>query len=463
MKKKLIIFCIISLMGCMGAIAQQIPLYSQYYINPFVYNPAYTGVSQYSSAYLIHRNQWQDFPGAPVTSAITYDAPLRKEKMGLGFIASSDVTGLVNRNELQASFSYKAKLSENNTLYFGLSAGVLDNRIDFSKLNVISPGEASIYNNPADRRTDPDAAFGMMYLFKKLEIGVSAQQLFNVNLPYINAIDSRTYYSLVRHYIGSARYTFNINKELKVYPVVLVRTAANVPWETDMSLVTDWSRLGWFGVSYRSNLSLGFNAGIHYKGITVGYVYDIPTSSISGFAGSSSEILLGYTFGKAKDDKFDDIMNKLDNIEKQTKKIDQRIDTLENKMERFNFITADGLKQDVKVGDIFVLKNVNFDYKSYSLTLRSFDILDELVTFMNNNPTVKIRVQGHTDDIGSDGYNDNLSTNRAKAVADYLEESGVDPKRLDYKGFGKREPMAKGKNERARTKNRRVEFMVTGK
>jgi type IX secretion system PorP/SprF family membrane protein len=450
--------------------AQQIPLYSQYYINPFVYNPSFTGISGKTSAYFIAHNQWSGFANAPVTYALTFDTPVQRDKIGLGFTLSSDRAGYLTRNEAMLSMSYRARITGDQSVIFGLAGGLINNQIDFTRLSVPDPTEASIYGQ-SEGITAPNANFGISYHLSRLEVGVSVPQLLAPKLTYSNQMDERIYYSLVRHYLGSIKYTFDISPEkgITAYPIVLVHAAdANIPVQTEASAVIRWERAGWFGASYRTNSSMAFNLGVLYKGLSIGYAYEIPTTGIASFVGNSSELLVGYTFGQTqkaaeRDKKLDLVLKKLDNLENQSRKVRSKLDSLEEQVKTTLFEQVDGLKRELKEGDILTLKNVNFEYKSTQLTERSYDILEQLLKLLENNPTMKIAIYGHSDDIGSDEYNDQLSQQRAKVVQDYLIEAGIDPKRLSYKGFGKRKPLVQGTKERARAKNRRVEFEVISK
>jgi outer membrane protein OmpA-like peptidoglycan-associated protein len=73
---------------------------------------------------------------------------------------------------------------------------------------------------------------------------------------------------------------------------------------------------------------------------------------------------------------------------------------------------------------------------------------------------VEIELSGYTDNVGDDGYNLNLSQNRAKAVFDYLKINGIDAARLSYKGYGKASPVAENTTEEGRANNRRTEFLI---
>lgn len=101
--------------------------------------------------------------------------------------------------------------------------------------------------------------------------------------------------------------------------------------------------------------------------------------------------------------------------------------------------------QDVPLNPIYnkepvLLDNVFFDLDSYRLREESFVELDELVKFLNFYSDIKIELQGHTDAQGDDAENMTLSTNRAKAVMEYLIEKGINADRLSYKGFGETQP-----------------------
>jgi outer membrane protein OmpA-like peptidoglycan-associated protein len=93
------------------------------------------------------------------------------------------------------------------------------------------------------------------------------------------------------------------------------------------------------------------------------------------------------------------------------------------------------------VGGTVTLKNVFFDLDSYNLRTVSYVELDKLVKYLNDNPTMKIELQGHTDTQGDDKHNLELSHNRAKAVYEYLISKGISKDRMTYKGYGETQPV----------------------
>ena len=119
--------------------------------------------------------------------------------------------------------------------------------------------------------------------------------------------------------------------------------------------------------------------------------------------------------------------------------------------------------QPIEVNAAVVLKNIFFDYNKFDLKPESQVELDNVVQLLKDNPTVKIEIDGHTDNIGKPADNQKLSESRAKAVVLYLNNHGITGGRLTYKGFGATLPIADNKTEEGRAQNRRTELKVIAK
>ncbi|MCB0552384.1 MAG: PD40 domain-containing protein [Phaeodactylibacter sp.] len=107
-----------------------------------------------------------------------------------------------------------------------------------------------------------------------------------------------------------------------------------------------------------------------------------------------------------------------------------------------------------------ILRNIFFETGSAALRPESTTELNYLKGLLLGNPTLKIQVNGHTDNVGAEVDNQRLSEARAKAVYDYLVAQGISPGRLRYKGFGESQPIAPNDTEEGRQQNRRTEFVV---
>lgn len=118
---------------------------------------------------------------------------------------------------------------------------------------------------------------------------------------------------------------------------------------------------------------------------------------------------------------------------------------------------------EAKQGSSFVINNLYYNTNSADMKQESFVVLDAFVEFLKENPTMTIEVQGHTDNVGQAAANEALSANRAFTVKSYLETKGIEGKRIAAKGFGPKKPIADNGTEDGRAKNRRTEFLITGK
>ncbi len=118
--------------------------------------------------------------------------------------------------------------------------------------------------------------------------------------------------------------------------------------------------------------------------------------------------------------------------------------------------------QPIEKGASIVLKNIFFETGKFALQNESRSELDKLVTLLTDNPNLKIQIDGHTDNIGQEKDNQLLSTNRAKAVVDYLLSKLINTQRLTYKGFGSTKPIATNSSESGKALNRRTELSITG-
>ncbi len=107
-----------------------------------------------------------------------------------------------------------------------------------------------------------------------------------------------------------------------------------------------------------------------------------------------------------------------------------------------------------------VLRGVNFDFDKSDIRPDSRPVLDQAAEVLRQSPNVRISVEGHTDAVGSEVYNEKLSVRRAEAVFRYLVNHGVAPERMEVIGYGQARPVADNESETGRAQNRRVELHV---
>ncbi len=136
---------------------------------------------------------------------------------------------------------------------------------------------------------------------------------------------------------------------------------------------------------------------------------------------------------------------------------------LEGKHEASEPYLKDIPLKPLEAGEKMILRNVFYATDSFKLKPESKVELNKVLKLLDNNSTLQIEISGHTDNVGTDSYNKELSVNRARSVYDYLIEKGIDPDRLTFKGYGEKQPIATNETPEGRAKNRRTEIKVLKK
>jgi len=117
----------------------------------------------------------------------------------------------------------------------------------------------------------------------------------------------------------------------------------------------------------------------------------------------------------------------------------------------------------IEAGKSVQINDIYYATASYEINSKSYAVLNEFADFLKSNPTVKVEIRGHTDNVGSAQTNIALSNRRAQAVYEYLLSKGVSRNNISYKGYGPNMPIADNRTEAGRAKNRRTEFYILSK
>lgn len=343
MKKLFFILCL-GVWALTEVSAQQIPLYSQYWYNPFLYNPARTGFQEDAELYFIYRRQWADFNDAPETRALTFNTPVWSKKAGIGFDVYNDITSIFRRLGGSVKYAYHINFSEDNRLSIGLGAGAESMRVDYNKVFVLDPTDELIANG-VNRRTYFKASAGVHYYLKGWSLGISVPQVFGTDLDF-GSQDGIDGYELQRHYMATTSYKIRLAQQrFTIEPMVAFRTTESVNWQLDAGASFMWKDFVWLNAMYRYDHAVTMGGGFKvHDMVTVGYAYDMSLNELQDYTTGSHEVLLGITFGTRKGDKEDDepsiadstIMKKfaeqdslLADMQNQIDSLDSRVDSLE--------------------------------------------------------------------------------------------------------------------------------------
>jgi len=278
--------------------AQQLPHFSQYYMNDFLINPAIAGVNNYFEGKSGHRYQWEGITDAPRTYTLSVNGPTKNEKMGLGGYLFTDVVGPTRRTGFNLAYSYHVKLNDNLKLAFGLSAGLLQFTIDGSKITLRDEGDA-IITNGVQSVLIPDAGFGTYLYHKKFYLGFSAPQLLNSKVKFFDE-GKNPNGKLPAHFFVTGGYKFDISNDFMLEPSFFVKYISPAPVIYDASLRIMYQQKLWLAGTYRHHDAIAVSLGyLINDSFTIAYAYDFTTTNIKNHISGSHELMIGIRFYKA--------------------------------------------------------------------------------------------------------------------------------------------------------------------
>lgn len=315
------------------AFAQQVPLYSQYTLNPFIYNPAFTGLRQGLNANLIYRKMWTDIADAPETRALTLDGAILDEKVGLGAFIYQDFTGILERFGANMSYAYYIKLNKDMRLGLGISAGIQQTRVDWDRAFTGNDQIDPVVVNSNRSALNFDGSAGLSFLWKDLKVGFAVPQLVETKLKDLSNNDYSSY-QLARHYLINASYDISVIKDkFNIEPLAMFRASKGKAFQVDFGSSFRFKDFVWLSVMYRYDYAVTFGGGVKvHDRVSVGYSYDHSVNSLNSYSGGTHEIFLGVKFGKKEDKGLIEEIKKLQQNDllqqEQINKIDERNETI---------------------------------------------------------------------------------------------------------------------------------------
>lgn len=275
--------------------AQQNSQYTQYMYHMSSINPAFAGSREVLSAVASYRTQWVGLEGAPETLLFSANSPLGRQGVGLGLTFMSDKIGPSIENTIAADFSYTIPMNRRGLeLSFGIKAGIHTLDIDVSKLNAYDPNDVNLTNRNS---LFPMVGVGLYLHAPNWYIGVSTPNMLETK--HYNDIAVSTATEKI-HLYAIAGYIWQLNRNLKFKPTVLLKTVANAPLAVDISANFLFSEKLVFGVAYRWDAAVSALTAFQITDqFMVGYSYDFATSELSNYNYGSHEIFLRFELNSA--------------------------------------------------------------------------------------------------------------------------------------------------------------------
>lgn len=268
--------------------AQQQAHLTQYFDNYLYANPAYAGSSGMLNVSGIHREQWVGFEGAPRTSILGFNMPLKYESVGIGGAVIRDEIGPTSNTQLQLSASYRLKFDEKNSLSFGLNAGFgLMSSITSSLNSTIENDPSKLINQ--QNRFMPNMGAGLLFKRERLFVGISAPKLFQ------SSLDGTDNNLEKRHFFTQIGGVINLDEAWKLRPSTQLIFISGAPINLDLSLATIYQERFIFGAMYR--LQSAFGVFVQYQindKFRVSLASDFLTQAIRSYNFGTYEIGLSY-------------------------------------------------------------------------------------------------------------------------------------------------------------------------
>ena len=289
------LFCILSIILPYLVCGQLYPLSNQYIFNALAINPAYSGSRETLSTSILYRNQWVGFEGSPETMTFTVHAPLRKDKIGIGFLLINDRIGVTKETCFIGNYAFRINL-KNGKLALGLGAGITLINNTWADLIAVDRDDELLMNN-SPTFVLPDFSMGTYYYTSQYFIGFSIP-LFLIHKfnPATNKFKLHNDFSEYNYLINGG-YIFEVKPDVKVLPSLLIRYNPGNSPQLDLNSHMIFKDKLWIGMSYRSkNTLIGmFQCQINNQ-FRVAYSYDFELGKLGRYNNGSHEIMLRYEF-----------------------------------------------------------------------------------------------------------------------------------------------------------------------
>jgi len=310
-----ILFSIVILLLCnTETLKAQHYQFSQFYSARTYLNPAFAGVDACSKLSLTYRDQWASVPGAFVTTQVGFDQAIRRNN-GIGFLLFSDKSGYGGLSSTMFSglYSYEININRKTRLRFGVAAGGVSRKIDYTALlfgdQIERGGSIPTIENPTQASTYLDFSSGAICYSSKSWLGASGIHLTQPNqsllidetskLPFeLRVHGGRRFYNIKKKKTWDSQYltmAFNYKMQLEFdqldIGVYLTKSPMNFGvWYRGLPLIKTYKS------GYSNHDAIVLLAGFSWDRFTVGYSYDITISKLTNESGGSHEISISYNF-----------------------------------------------------------------------------------------------------------------------------------------------------------------------
>lgn len=280
--------------------AQQEQMYTHYDINSLAMNPAYAGTSRTFTGMMLRRNQWTDWPGAPVYNNLAIQGPINKDfAIGLniqnGSIGNFQNAAPLSETHIGANLAYHKSLNKDWRLAVGLRVGLFNYNVQLSKIILDNPNDVSFQKDMTV--TTPLAGFGLYLYNKNTFFALSSPRMVFIKEDIQNQVNL-AHVSQIHHYVIAGT-VIPLNSDLVIKPTTQIKLTNGVPSQIDLNVHAIFKEKMSLGAFYRSEADLGlmlsYQLTTSFKAL---YSYDYNLKRFDNSTMGSHEFGLVYSLPK---------------------------------------------------------------------------------------------------------------------------------------------------------------------
>lgn len=288
--KRYIFKILLILIACQVS-AQQLTHQSQYMLNHFELNPAAAGNNEDLNLSFSFRKLWAGIKESPSLQTLTGHMEVYSG-MGVGAKIFNYTAGPERKTGLEGSYSYHLSLDNiESKIAFGLSFEIYQYFLDKSSLTVEEEDDEAFLGT--EKMIVPDGSFGTYLYGKTYYVGLAIPQLIQRNIKLKSDILEQ---KRVRHYFLHGGYTYQINREFRVEPSMLIKLIEIGIFQADINAMVTYQNMVSLGLSYRTSDAIVVMVGYQYEKFRIGYSVDLTLSDIRAHSSGSHEVFISYSF-----------------------------------------------------------------------------------------------------------------------------------------------------------------------
>lgn len=273
------------------ALPQQMPHSSHYTFNRYTLEPAFAGAYDKAAVYLNYRRDWGNIEGSPQTFRANGFGKIY-QNMYLGGEIIADNTDIYNRLKASLSYTYRLPMANEQNLSFSVSGNLHQSVIRFDKVNA-DLDDPLLKDISRITGTNFNAAFGLVYNWRDLHIGLGMPMLFRTENTYQPKADGK--FAFERAFLLHVSNRFRLEERWQLQLFGVYQKTDNNPSVVDISATVFFDDKYHFGLLYRSGSSLAIGLGGQLiDNFMLGYSYEFGLGGILNGAGGAHEITVGY-------------------------------------------------------------------------------------------------------------------------------------------------------------------------